>query len=187
MLNYSNVIENDKSYPGLQMREIKPVMKLIIRGKKRQFLSAVGKSLNLLLPNEANTSSRSDQLTALWLSPDEWMIYSNEVSDPNNNDYETENLLNKNISKTNLGAVTDVTDQFVLINIKGDKIFDLFETGSPFNFNDFRNKKGSVTQTILAKIDVIIHNQNKNEVNLFVRRSFSQHLFSWINDSASRL
>ena len=187
MLNYSNVIENDKSYPGLQMREIKPVMKLIIRGKKRQFLSAVGKSLNLLLPNEANTSSRSDQLTALWLSPDEWMIYSNEVSDPNNNDYETENLLKKNISKTNLGAVTDVTDQFVLINIKGDKIFDLFETGSPFNFNHFRNKKGSVTQTILAKIDVIIHNQNQNEVNLFVRRSFSQHLFSWMNDSASRL
>ena len=187
MLNYSNVIENDKSYSGLQMREIKPVMKLIIRGKKRQFLSGVGKSLNLLLPNEANTSSRSDQLTALWLSPDEWMIYSNEVSDPNYNDYETENLLNKNISKTNLGAVTDVTDQFVLINIKGDKIFDLFETGSPFNFNDFRDKKGSVTQTILAKIDVIIHNQNQNEVNLFVRRSFSQHLFSWMNDSASRL
>ena len=83
--------------------------------------------------------------------------------------------------------MTDVTDQFVLINIKGDKIFDLFETGSPFNFNDFRYKKGSVTQTILAKIDVVIHNQNQNEVNLFVRRSFSQHLFSWMNDSASRL
>ena len=187
MLNYSNVIENDKSYPGLQMREIKPVMKLIIRGKKRQFLSAVGKSLNLLLPNEANTSSRSDQFTALWLSPDEWMIYSNETLNFESNDYETDNLLNKSISKPNLGAVTDVTDQFVLINIKGDKIFNLFETGSPFNFNQFRNKKGSVTQTILAKIDVIIHNQNQNEVNLFVRRSFSQHLFSWMNDSASRL
>ena len=115
------------------------------------------------------------------------MLYSNETLNSESNDYETENLLNKNISKTNLGAVTDVTDQFVLINIKGDKIFDLFETGSPFNFNDFRNKKGSVTQTILAKIDVIIHNQNQNEVNLFVRRSFSQHLFSWMNDSASRL
>ena len=34
---------------------------------------------------------------------------------------------------------------------------------------------------------VIIHNQNQNEVNLFVRRSFSEHLFSWMNDSASRL
>ena len=48
-------------------------------------------------------------------------------------------------------------------------------------------KKGSVTQTILAKIDVIIQNESQNEVNLFVRRSFSQHLFSWMNDSASRL
>ena len=67
MLNYSNVIENDKSYPGLKMREIKPVMKLIIRGKKRQFLSAVGKSLNLLLPNEANTSSRTVSYTHLTL------------------------------------------------------------------------------------------------------------------------
>ena len=187
MLNYTNIITEKKSYTGLQMEEIKPVMKLIIRGKKRDFLSAIGKSLNLLLPNEANTSSRSDKLTALWLSPDEWMIFSNETSSLESNDHEIENLLSKNISKKNLGAVTNVTDQFVLINIKGDKIFDLFETGSPFNFNDFRHKEGSVTQTILAKIDVIIHNQNQNEVNLFVRRSFSQHLFSWMNDSASRL
>ena len=187
MLNYSNVITKENSYSGIQMKEIRPVMKLIIRGKKREFLSAIGKSLNLLLPTEANTSSSSEKLTALWLSPDEWLVYSNEISNPDNNNYETENLLNKNISKVSLGAVTDVTDQFVLINIKGDKIFDLFETGSPFNFNDFRKKKGSVTQTILAKIDVIIHNQNQNEVNLFVRRSFSQHLFSWMNDSASRL
>ena len=187
MLNYSNAITKENSYSGIQMKEISPVMKLIIRGKKREFLSAIGKSLNLLLPTEANTSSSSEKLTALWLSPDEWLVYSNEVSNPDSNNYETENLLNKNISKVSLGAVTDVTDQFVLINIKGDKIFDLFETGSPFNFNDFRRKKGSTTQTILAKIDIIIHNQNHNEVNLFVRRSFSQHLFSWMNDSASRL
>ena len=122
-----------------------------------------------------------------WLSPDEWMIFSNGVVKENTNSYETETLLNKNISKLNLGAVVDVTDQFVRINLKGDKIYDLFQTGSPFNFNDFKGKIGSVTQTILAKIDVIIHNQNKNEVNLFVRRSFSEHLFAWMNDSASRL
>ena len=187
MLNYTNAITDEKSYSGLQIKEIRPIMKLIVKGKKREFLSAIGKSLNLLLPTEANTSTSSDKLTALWLSPDEWIIYSNEILEPNNNNYETENLLNKNICKTNIGAVTDVTDQFVLINLKGDKIFDLFETGSPFNFNYFKKKKGSVTQTILAKIDVIIHNKNINEVDLFVRRSFSQHLFSWMNDSASRL
>ena len=187
MLNYNAVISKDKSYQDLQLKEIKPVMKLIIRGKNREFMSAVGKSLDMLLPTEANTSTQSEKLSAIWLSPDEWMIFSNEILDETSNNYVTEKLLTNKISKLNLGAVTDVTDQFVMINLKGNKIYDLFQTGSPFNFNDFKNKKGSVIQTILIKIDVIIHNQDKNEVNLFVRRSFSKHLFSWMNDSASRL
>jgi len=187
MLNYNQALPKDILIQDLQIKEVKPIMKLIIRGKKREFISAVGKSLNILLPTEANTSTQSDKLSALWLSPDEWMIFSNEPIDENSNYYETENILNNNISKLNLGAVTDVTDQFVMINLKGNKIYELFQTGSPFNFNDFQNKKGAVTQTILNKIDIIIHNLDKNVVNLFVRRSFSQHLFSWMNDAASRL
>ena len=174
-------------FENVQMKEVGPIMKLIVRGKKRNFISAVGKSLNMLLPTEANTSTQGDKLTALWLSPDEWMIFSNETTDKNSNYNATEELLIKNISSSNLGAVTDVTDQFVMINLKGDKAYKLFQTGSPFNFNDFQNKKGAVTQTIIAKVDVIIHNQDKNDVNLFVRRSFSEHLFSWMTDAASRL
>ena len=98
-----------------------------------------------------------------------------------------EENLTRNISKDNLGAVPDVSDQFVMINIKGSKVFDLFAKGSPFNFSQFREKKGSVVQTILAHIDVIIHLTEINGVNLLVRRSFSEHLHSWLNDSASRL
>ena len=187
MLNYNQTLPKETLMQDLQMKEIKPIMKLVIRGKKREFISAIGKSLNILLPTEANTSTQSDKLTALWLSPDEWMIFSNQPVDESTNSYETEDLLNKNISKLNLGAVTDVTDQFVMINLKGSKTYKLFQTGSPFNFNDFENKKGAVAQTILTKIDIIVHNQDKNVVNLFVRRSFSNHLFSWMNDAASRL
>ena len=86
MLNYSNAIAEEKSYSGLQMKEVKPIMKLILRGKKREFLSAVGKSLNLIFPAEANTFTKSDKLTALSLSPDEWIMFSNEVSLISSND-----------------------------------------------------------------------------------------------------
>ena len=82
-------------------------------------------------------------------------------------------------------AFDEASDSGSLLN--GEKIFDLLCTGSPFNFNDFRSIKGSSTQTLLAQIDVIIHHNQINSVNLFVRRSFSEHLMSWINDSASRL
>ena len=103
------------------------------------------------------------------------------------NKYALEESLYNSVSKTNLGAVVDVTDQFVLLELEGSKIYELFSSGSPFNFNEFKEKKGSTTQTLLNNIDVTIHNKGENLVNLFVRRSFSEHLYSWINDSASRL
>ena len=187
MLNYNTPIKKNKIYSEIEIKEIKPVMKLIIRGKTKNFITAIGKSLNMILPTEANTSTSGETLTALWLSPDEWILLSNKPLNDDTNTYEAEDNLINNISKANLGAVTDVSDQFVMINLKGNKIFDLFSTGSPFNFNEFKVKKGSVVQTILSHIDVIIHLTEINEVNLLVRRSFSEHLYSWINDSASRL
>ena len=187
MLNYSSPIKGNKNYTDLVIKEIGPVMKLNLRGKKREFFSTVGKTLNIILPTEANTSSSSEKLTAIWLSPDEWMIFSNNITEKNNNIYEIEEILYNNISKKSLGSVTDVTDQFVMINLNGTKIFELFSFGSPFDFNQFKKKKGSTTQTIINHIDVIIHHKDTNNVNLFVRRSFSEHLWSWINDCASRL
>ncbi|MDA8537217.1 sarcosine oxidase subunit gamma [Candidatus Pelagibacter bacterium] len=187
MLNYHPPIKKEKLYSGLTIKEISPVMKLNLRGKDRDFLTTIGKNINMILPLEANTSSSSDQYTSMWLSPDEWMVVSNDTMDKENNNYEIEELLFNKISKTNLGSVTDVSDQFVLINLNGTKVFDIFSTGCPFNFNDFRNKKGAVAQTLITQVDVIIHHKEVNNVNLFVRRSFSEHLMSWISDTASRL
>jgi sarcosine oxidase subunit gamma len=187
MLNYNSPIKDQVNYNDISVKEISPIMKLNLRGKKREFFTAVGKHLDMILPTEANTSSSSSKLTAIWLSPDEWMVVSNELIEKNTNSYDLEESLYNSISKTNLGAVIDVTDQFVMLELKGSKIYELFSSGSPYNFNDFRKKKGSTTQTLLNNIDVIIQNKGENLVNLFVRRSFSEHLFSWINDSASRL
>ena len=187
MLNYNSPTKEEKKYSGLTVKEIYPLMKLNIRGKSRDFLTTIGKNINMILPLEANTSSSSNNYTALWLSPDEWMIVSNNTINKENNDYEIEKLLFNKISKTNLGSVVDVTDQLVTINLSGKKIFDLLSTGCPFDFNDFKSKKGACAQTLLTQIDVIIHHNEINSVNLFVRRSFSEHLMSWINDSASRL
>ena len=187
MLNYKSSIIEDKKYSGLSIKEISPIMKLNLRGKSWDFLSTIGKNINMILPIEANTSSSSDKYTSMWLSPDEWMIISNNIIDKENNNYEIEELLFNKISKTNLGSVTDVSDQFVLINLEGESVFDILSSGCAFNFNEFMQKKGAVTQTLLAQVDIIIHHKEINNINLFVRRSFSEHLMSWINDAASRL
>jgi len=187
MLNYNSIINEEINHNGLSIREISPIMKLNLRGKKKEFFTTVGKDLNMILPTKANTSAANDKLISIWLSPDEWMIISNEKVQKDTNKYELQELLYNNISKTNLGAVTDISDQFVQFELEGKNIFELFASGSPFNFNEFKEKKGTTTQTLLNHIDVIIYHKDQDLVNLFVRRSFSEHLWSWINDSASRL
>ena len=187
MLNYNSPIKNHINYNDISVKEVSPIMKLNLRGKKREFFTAVGKHLDMILPTEANTSSSSSKLTSIWLSPDEWMVVSNELIEKDTSKYDLEENLYNSISKTNLGAVIDVTDQFVMLELEGPKIYELFSSGSPFNFNEFKEKKGSTTQTVLNHVDVILHHKDENIVNLFVRRSFAEHLWSWIEDCSSRL
>jgi len=105
----------------------------------------------------------------------------------NNKNKEIFDRVFKEISSLNYGAVTNVSDQWVCINISGDKLYELLSMSCPFNFSKFKETKGSTTQTIINHIDVIIHNLGDNNINLFVRRSFSNHLWDWLNDGANLL
>ena len=172
-----------KDYSEIKISEVEPIIKINLRGKNKDFITKIGKKLSIILPTDPNTSSGNDKLNILWLSPDEWLIYSNDKIDPKSNN-SLEDKLFKEISIVKLGAVTNVTDHWVMINLKGKNVFELLSTGCPFNFNNFKNSKGAVIQTILNHTDVIIHNKDINDLNLFVRRSFSNHLWSWINDSS---
>ena len=175
MLKSDYPIFESNNFENLEFKIDEPKIKINIRGKNKDFFTKIGKILSIILPVEPNTSTSNGNLDALWLSPDEWMIYLN--------DNIFDNLYNE-ISKLNLGSVTDVSDQWVCIKIKGSKVFDLLISGSPFDFREFKNNKNHVTQTLLNHIDVTIHHKELNEINLFVRRSFSEHLISWLKDSS---
>ena len=183
MLNYNTPIMDTKEYSEIKISEIEPILKINLRGKNRDFITKIGKELSIIPPTDPNTSSGNEKFNILWLSPDEWLLYSNDKIE-----FKDKSLLEKKlfdeISKVKLGSVTDVSDHWIMINLKGAKIFELLSAGCPFNFNNFKNSKGAVTQTVLNHIDVIIHNKDTNDLNLFVRRSFSAHLWSWLNDSA---
>ena len=186
MLNFNTPITDNKEYSEIKISEIEPILKINLRGKNRNFITKVGKELTIITPVDPNTSSSNEKLNLLWLSPDEWFLYSNDKIELNDANLLEDKLFNE-ISKVKLGSVTNVSDHWIMINLNGNKVFELLSAGCPYNFNNFKNSKGAVTQTLLNHIDVIIHNKNVNDLNLFVRRSFSEHLFLWMNDAASRI
>ena len=99
MLEYNPTINKEINKDELTVKEISPTMKINLRGKKRDFFTNIGKNLNMILPTEANTSTASGQLTAIWLSPDEWLVVSNEIVSKKTNGYDLNKLLFENISK----------------------------------------------------------------------------------------
>ena len=49
MLNYNSPINNHIEYSNISVKEVSPIMKLNLRGKKREFFATVGKHLDMIL------------------------------------------------------------------------------------------------------------------------------------------
>ena len=107
MLNYNSPIKDTKKYSEIKISEVEPTAKINLRGKKRDFITKIGKELSIIPPTDPNTSSGNDSLNILWLSPDEWLIYSNNKIDQKNID-DLEDRLYNSISKAKIGSVTNV-------------------------------------------------------------------------------
>ena len=84
MLNYNSPIKDSKNYSEIKISEVETTAKINLRGKNRDFITKVGKELSIIPPTDPNTSSGNDSLNILWLSPDEWLIYSNNKIDQKN-------------------------------------------------------------------------------------------------------
>ena len=146
MLNTEYPNFEKKLLDDLELKLSEQIKKINIRGKKKEFFTKVGKILSIILPIEPNTSSSNQLFSTMWLSPDEWLVYFN------GEDKQLFKGLFDEISKFNFGSIVDVSDQWICINIKGIKTFDLLSSGSPFNFNNF----------LLLKINLfIISNPSK--------------------------
>ena len=78
MLNYTSSINEKIDYSELAISEIEPIFKINLRGKNRDFITKIGKELSIIPPADPNTSSGNEYLNIIWLSPDEWLIYSND-------------------------------------------------------------------------------------------------------------
>ena len=125
MLNYNPPINEAKNYSELKISEIEPITKINLRGKNRDFITKIGKELSIIPPSDPNTSSGNEKLNILWLSPDEWLVYSNDKIYLNERNALLEKLFDE-ISKVKLGSVTDVSDHWVMINLKVQRFLNYY-------------------------------------------------------------
>ena len=184
MLELNLPVNESKEFNNFSLKEKGPINKLNLRGKanNKDFTSTVGKILGVILPNEVGRIILQEDISIISTSPNEWLITSNNIIKNQNNNYELENILYENVSENNLGSVTNITDQFTIFALIGSNISEVFSKSSPFNFDKLKNNYSA--QTILNNIDITIIKKDNENVDLLVRRSFANHLWLWLCDSA---
>ena len=185
MLEINSPINETKNFNNFSMEEKTPIVKINLRGNanNKDFTNTVEKILGIILPVEVGSISVKEEISIITAGPNEWLIISNNIIKKDDNNFQLENLLFESISKNNLGAVTNVNDQFSIFSLKGLNIFEVLSKSSPFDFDKLLNNYS--VQTLLNNIDVTIVKKDNKNVDLLVRRSFSEHLWDWIKDTAN--
>ena len=186
MLDFITPITESYSFDNFSMEEKTSIAKINLRGNLNniEFVTNAEKILEMPLPKRAGDTSAKEKITLLWLGPNEWILVSNFEIAKETNIYELEQVLFDGISKPNLGAVTNVTDHFTIFSLSGTNIFKILCKGCPYDFESKNFSDNKAVRTIINHIDVTIHRKNKNNIDLYVRRSFANYLWNWLKDSA---
>ena len=187
-LTYNNVLNvNQKNYNGISIEETSLSGKINIRGKSsdKEFMKNIGSVLNLVLPIESNVRIYNNNISIMWLGPDEWLVIT-----PEN---EKDKIISLFESKLNpeKTAITDVSFNRTVLRLEGKQVFTLLSKFLVANLEKILETNFSVAQTIFLKIPVLfIKNNTDKEVtslDLHLNRSHAKYVYELLVDGSKNL
>ena len=187
-LNSSTVLNiNKENFNGVSIEERDFVGKINLRGKStdKEFMKNVGSVLDLVLPIEPNVKVSNNNISIIWLSPDEWLIES-----PKSETQKVLKLLKSNLNPQKT-AITDVSFNRTVLRLKGDNVYTLLSKYLVINLEEVLKKNYSVAQTIFVKIPVlIIRNNSENDItsiDIHLNRSHTKYVYELLIDGCKIL
>lgn len=166
---------------GVELTERPSLGHVNLRGDPtdRAFLNAVEGVLGFALPLKANTVAEGDEVTALWLGPDEWLLLT-----PPDREARVAQAL-RDALRGLFAAVTEVSGGQTVIRVRGDRARDVLSKGCSLDLHLRVFGPGRCAQTHVAKATVLIRPVDDSpSFDLIVRRSFAEYLALWLGDAA---
>jgi len=172
------------AHAGVTLGERPYLGHLNLRGDPadRELMKAVQGVLGFRLPLEANTftdkGADEEELAALWLGPDEWLILT-----PTDRQAATADAL-RSAAGTRFCAVTDVSGGQTIITLAGAAARDVLAKGCTLDFHPWVFGPGHCAQTHIARAGATIRQTDESpSFEIIVRRSFADYLWPWLEDA----
>jgi len=179
ILSARDAVTFDGAPRGVRLREIRDLGKIDLRGDPadREFMTAVGRVLDLVLPTEPCTSIRQNEVSALWIGPNQWLIISAREKS-------ADLMVHLNEALASLHAsVTDVSAGRVAFRLAGPNAVDVLAKGCPLDLHPSVVKPGYVAGSVLGKITTLVHLVDHGVIDLYVGRSFADYLWTWLKEA----
>lgn len=136
-------------------------------------ISAVSHALGVDLPQQPKNSACSAKRVAMWLGPDEWLIY-----DPKSNPID--DLSNINVSC----SAVDVSHRNTAIEAKGPLAAEVINAGCPQDLSLEMFPVGACSRTILGKAEIVLHRAKADIFHIECWRSFSPYVVELLSTAA---
>jgi sarcosine oxidase subunit gamma len=158
---------------ALILTERRFLAKVNIRGKADS--DAVKAAIGVALPGEANTVAEGNNLCALWLGPDEWLIVG-----PPNAEKAIEESLNDALAGASVGIV-DVTEGRTTLRVSGSMARDVIAMGCPLDLHPRVFAPGQCAQSFISRSPILIHQiDDAPTFDIYIERSQSDYLWTWL-------
>jgi sarcosine oxidase subunit gamma len=129
-------------------------------------LAAAAATLGVALPTTPNTVTRTGDIAALWLGPDEWLVVGRQGPGTPPDGW----------------GMVDVSAQRTAIVVSGPAAVDLLAHGCALDLG--RIGPDWCAQTMLARANVVLWGSPPDEIRILVRASFASYLAAWLLDAA---
>ena len=167
-----------KSAAGVHFKEFAFFGHLTVRGSSANpaFVKGMEEVLGLTLPTTPLTSSSNEHSSIHWVSPNEWLVLLEK-----GNEAEVEAVLREALSGH--FSVVDVSGGQTLFQLSGDDALMVMKKSCGYDIEGGLPVGKTVT-THFSKASVMIHKPSEGTFLLVVRRSFSDYVWRWIEDSS---
>ena len=164
---------------GVELEELAFLGHLNLRGNASDeaFTAGVEKALGVALPTAPCTSAKTDEVTIMWLSPDEWLIVV-----AGGKEADTEAALRSNL--TGHFAVSDISGGQTLVRLGGKDSVNVLKKSTGYDIHLESFPVGKVVGTAFAKTACHLLRTAESEFFMVVRRSFADYLWLWLQQSS---
>lgn len=162
---------------GIQLTAM-PVPSIIeLRGTwSEAFATAVQQVIGVAPPEKSPDVVDGRGITVFWMGPDRWWLISDTTGLPSVNE------LRQNLAAFTAGAV-EIGDAFAAITLSGANARDVLSKGCTFDLHPTSFRPQQVVQTNLAKAQVALYLSDDTTYRIYVRRSFAEYMWTWLEDA----